>query len=276
MLKNTMKKIIFIMIIIMFNSFQISNVNATDAKNNNPMLKAIKINGIDIEPTFDMLTTEYVVNVDNSVEKVVIEAIPDDSKAKVNVVGDKNLKEGRNVFEINVVAENGKDKQSYYIYITKGEKEKSNANLKSLKVGEYELAPKFDADTINYAFEYPKNIEYLNIEAIPENEKSKIEVIGNENLKDVIQNIQVKVTAEDSQTVKTYYLTAKKEGIEVENPEGKEPIIENKKNKEVEDTGIFFYIIIVIMVTIIISIAIKLVIERRKNEKKYKKNKKSC
>ena len=40
------------MIIIMFNSFQISNVNATDAKNNNPMLKAIKINGIDIEPTF--------------------------------------------------------------------------------------------------------------------------------------------------------------------------------------------------------------------------------
>ncbi len=67
--KNTMKKIIFIMIIIMFNSFQISNVNATDAKNNNPMLKAIKINGIDIEPTFDMLTTEYVVNVDNSVEK---------------------------------------------------------------------------------------------------------------------------------------------------------------------------------------------------------------
>ncbi len=175
-------------------------------------------------------------------KKVVIEAIPDDSKAKVNVVGDKNLKEGRNVFEINVVAENGKDKQSYYIYITKGEKEKSNANLKSLKVGEYELAPKFDADTINYAFEYPKNIEYLNIEAIPENEKSKIEVIGNENLKDVIQNIQVKVTAEDSQTVKTYYLTAKKEGIEVENPEGKEPIIENKKNKEVEDTGIFFFI----------------------------------
>ena len=86
-------------------------------------------------------------------------------------------------------------------------------------------------------------------------------------IKDVIQNIQVKVTAEDSQTVKTYYLTAKKEGIEVENPEGKEPIIENKKNKEVEDTGIFFYIIIVIMVTIIISIAIKLVIERRKNEK---------
>lgn len=149
-----------------------------------------------------MLTTEYVVNVDNSVEKVEIEAIPDDSKAEVNVIGDKNLKEGRNVFEINVVAENGKDKQSYYIYITKGEKEKSNANLKSLKVGEYELAPKFDTNTINYAFEYPKDMEYLNIEAIPENEKSKIEVIGNENLKDVTQNIQVKVTAEDGKTVK--------------------------------------------------------------------------
>ena len=62
-------------------------------------------------------------------------------------------------------------------------------------------------------------------------------------------------------------MTAKKEGIEVENPEGKEPIIEDRQNKEVEDTSIGFYIIIIIMVIIIISIAIKLVIERRKNEK---------
>ena len=119
MLKNTMKKIIFIMIIIMFNSFQISDVNATDAKNNNPMLKAIKINGIDIEPTFDMLTTEYVVNVDNSVEKVEIEAIPDDSKAEVNVIGDKNLKEGKitiGPFDIEVIYTKGhtNDSVTYY------------------------------------------------------------------------------------------------------------------------------------------------------------------
>ncbi len=76
--------------------------------------KKIKINGVDIDPAFEMFTTEYVVNVDSNVTTAKIEAIPDDSNAKVKISGDKNLKEGRNVFEINVTAENGKDKQNYY------------------------------------------------------------------------------------------------------------------------------------------------------------------
>ncbi len=31
------------------------------------MLKEIKINGVDIDPAFEMFTTEYVVNVDSNV-----------------------------------------------------------------------------------------------------------------------------------------------------------------------------------------------------------------
>ena len=102
------------------------------------------------------------------------------------------------------------DKQNYYVYITRGDKEKSNANLKSLKIGEYELAPNFSPDTINYAFEYPQNLESLDIEAIPENQNAKVEIIGNENLKEVTQNIQIKVTAED-ETVRTYKIAVTKE-----------------------------------------------------------------
>ena len=196
MKRKIILKSVFIMAMIVFLNFcQINIANAADEKNNDPMLKEIKINGVDIDPAFEMFTTEYVVNVDSNVTTAKIEAIPDDSNAKVKISGDENLKEGRNVFEINVTAENGKDKQNYYVYITRGDKEKSNANLKSLKIGEYELAPNFSPDTINYAFEYPQNLESLDIEAIPENQNAKVEIIGNENLKEVTQNIQIKVTA---------------------------------------------------------------------------------
>ena len=137
MKRNIILKSVFIMAMIVFLNFcQINIANAADEKNNDPMLKEIKINGVDIDPAFEMFTTEYVVNVDSNVTTAKIEAIPDDSNAKVKISGDKNLKEGRNVFEINVTAENGKDKQNYYVYITRGDKEKSNANLKSLKIGE--------------------------------------------------------------------------------------------------------------------------------------------
>ena len=105
-----------------------------------------------------------------------------------------------------------------------------------MKIGEYELAPNFSPDTINYAFEYPQNLESLDIEAIPENQNAKVEIIGNENLKEVTQNIQIKVTAEDGQTVKTYYLTAKKAEGQVENPEavGEETNVEPRTTQNEE------------------------------------------
>lgn len=269
MKKNIILKCVFVIaIMVIFNFFQINISNAVDEKNNDPMLKGIKINGVDINPTFEMFTTEYVVNVDSNVTTAKIEAIPDDSNAKVKILGDENLKDGRNVFEINVTAENGKDKQDYYVYITKGDKEKSNANLKSLKIGEYELAPNFSPDTINYAFEYPQNLESLDIEAIPENENSKVEIIGNENLKDVTQNIQIKVTAEDGQTVKTYYLTAKKAEKQVENPEAIGEESTNIEPRTTQNKTIIYGIGIISIVLIIFVIVISIKKKGEKNENK--------
>ncbi len=65
-----------------------------------------------------MFTTEYVVNVDSNVTTAKIEAIPDDSNAKVKISGDKNFKkEGRNVFEINVTAEKWKKINKIIMFI---------------------------------------------------------------------------------------------------------------------------------------------------------------
>lgn len=204
--------------------------------NNNPMLKSIKINGKDINPPFDMFTTEYVILVEENIEKVNIEAIPDDSNAKVKIEGDTNLKLGKNDIKIEVTAEDGQSKQTYNLYITRGDANKANANLKELKVNGYDLAPGFNKDTINYAFEYSKKVEKFDISAVPEDEKAKIEVIGNENFSNEFTTIEIKVTAKDGQTVKTYYLIAKKTGNEDEQLEGKEEREENKEENKQEET----------------------------------------
>ena len=218
------KFLIIILIFLLFLTLGTISTNA-ETRNNDPMLKAIKINGEDIEPKFDMFTTEYVIIVDDNVEEINIEAIPDDENAQVQGIGNKQLKTGRNEFEIKVTAEDEISKQSYYIYITRGKTNNSNANLESLKIGEYELAPAFEKNTINYAIEYPENLEELEIIAKPEDDNAKVEIIGNKNLKNKHQNIEIKVTAGDKQTIKTYYVIAKKAGIE------------NEEDYEVEKNG---------------------------------------
>lgn len=269
-MKKYLNKIIFIIILFLVLSFQIEIVNAEDAKNNNPMLKDIKINGKEIEPNFDMFTTEYVLSVDEEVDVVEIEAIPDDENAEVEIIGNTNLEEGKNKFEIKVTAENQREEQSYFVYITKGNINNTNANLKSINIEDCELAPNFDKDVINYAFEYPKDLEKVEIEAIPEDDEAKIEIIGNENLKEVTQNIEVKVTAKDGVTVKTYNLIAKKADLQVEDPRGEEPeknINENinSNNKE----NIIFYTTLFVAIILIIVIIFK-----KKSKEKGEKNEK--
>ena len=266
------KKIVtiyFMMMITILCVGQLSIVKA-DEKNNDPMLKDIKINGEEINPPFEMFTTEYIVQVPEETTSIQIEAIPDDENASVEIIGDTdNLTIGRNQIEIKVTAENGIATQSYYIFVTRGNEEESNANLSSLTVKDVELAPNFDRNVINYAIEYPQELEKLEIEAIPEDDDATVSIIGNEHLTEISQTIEINVTAKDGQTIKTYYIIAKKAGMEVENPEGKETNVENivaeETNRESETKketseniplkvmSIFIIIIVIIAFVLIIK-----------------------
>lgn len=252
-------------------------VNA-DVENNNPMLKDIKINGKEIEPKFEMFTTEYVVVVNENVETAKIEATPDDLKAKVEIIGNEELRDGRNEFEIKVTAEDGETEQSYFIYITKGDANKANANLKSLKVENYDLAPLFEKNTIDYALEYPKDLQKLNVEAVPEDENAKIEIIGNEKLTNKFQKIEVKVVAVDKQTVKKYYITAKKvdktkmetaeneDNEDMENIDGQIEIDETNNKAIVDEKGKEKNEIISIAILLAIGVILAWIIIKRKNK----------
>ena len=269
-LQNSIKTFLLLMIMV-FMMGQLVVVKA-ETKNNNPMLKDIKIDGNEIEPTFEMFTTEYIVQVPEETTQIQIEAIPDDENANVEIIGNtENLEIGRNEIEIKVTAEDGIATQSYYIFVTRGNNQNTNANLKSLVIANTELAPTFDSNNINYAVEYPKDLEQLEIEAVPEDEEATVNIIGNENLTEITQTIEVQVTAQDGQTQKTYYVIAKKAGMEVESPEGEDISQEDGTTKENTSENIPLKVIGILIIIIIVIIAIIVILRKAKNRKEDNK-----
>ena len=227
-----MKKFIRIGIIILLigicNIILISNVNA-ETRNNNPLLMEILIDGKTIEPEFDQFITDYVMAIEK--ESIEIEAIPDDPNANVEIIGSTKLNIGKNDIEIKVTAEDKKTTQSYYLHITRGDVNKANANLKNIEVEGWNLNPKFNEKDTSYLVEYNGYIEKLNVNAIPENEKAKIEILDNDNFSSTIHIVTIRVTAEDGITTKEYKLTAKKAEEEVEDPSG----IRKTENKDMQE-----------------------------------------
>lgn len=67
-----------------------------------------------ISPEFNKDTKEYTVKLDSNVEKLTINASPNDSRASVSGTGEFEVSEGENKFEIIVTAENG-SKNSYIL-----------------------------------------------------------------------------------------------------------------------------------------------------------------
>lgn len=73
----------------------------------NNYLKSLQVDGYSISPEFNKETTEYSVEVPNGVDKITISATKEDSTASIGGIGDKEVVEGINKFEIKVEAENG-------------------------------------------------------------------------------------------------------------------------------------------------------------------------
>ena len=90
-------------------------------KSSNNSLKSIEIEEIKISPAFNKDKLEYTAVVSGDKEKVNIKAEVEDEKASIEGLGEKELKEGINKFEIIVTAENGISKK-YVITITRKEK----------------------------------------------------------------------------------------------------------------------------------------------------------
>ena len=162
-----------------------------------------------ISPEFNKDVKEYTVSIPYEVTEVNVTAVPTDSKATVEVNGNKELKEGENVVTITVTAEDG----SKTDYVVKVIRKRIPLALQSLIVRyenkegqliELPLSPAFSFDNFEYRLE---DIEYwierLNIEGIANIEGAVIDIQGADNLQvgENVITITLTIDAEDQEGV---------------------------------------------------------------------------
>ena len=186
---------------------------------------------------FKKATTSYNVEVPKSVEKISIYATPTDSKATVSGTGSKELKIGKNTFNIKVTAEDKKTTKTYTLNITRKKEEEisKDANLSNLGIRpkEYDFTG-FKSNKTEYKVFVPNDVEKINIYAYPSSDKATVTGNGEKTLKLGENTFNIKVTAEDKKTTKTYTLVVTKDEKEDNEEDEKENNEEDEKNQDTE------------------------------------------
>ena len=183
-------------------------------KSNDATLKKLDVSGYTLTPTFKSNINNYSMKVRNNITSLNVTAIPNNNEAQVVISGNKNWKEGNNTVTIKVTAEDG----TVNTYIVNVERASSNNNtktdnksndnyLKSLTIkSSHEMEPSFNKDVNTYNIKVPYEVEKLDLSYIKSNEKSKVEITGNEDFKvGSVNTVEIKVTAEDG-SVRIYSL----------------------------------------------------------------------
>ena len=181
-------------------------------KQNSTQLKSLRLNVEGIVPDFETDIYDYSLTLPEQLKEIKdIEVLPiaENENAKIEVSGNKNLKDGLNI--INVVVTNQEKRQEYKIKVTKTQNlEMANTNLENLAIEYAILSPEFNEQITRYNTQVANEINQLNILAIPENEQGKVEILGNNNLNEGNNKIEIKVTAPNGFTQRIYEINVYK------------------------------------------------------------------
>lgn len=178
------------------------------------------------------------------------------------------MKEGLNLIKIKVISEDNTKSNEYIIKVTKtNDIMSANTSLETLAIQDVLVFPTFDNSVTRYTAKIGNDVTKLNILAIPQNEKAKIEIKGNENLKEGNNKIVITVVAVNGFTKRDYIINTYKRNIK-EEQEYKENKIKQKekleqiyqaqrvstnviKNKEETNSKVIYFFIFIIFIIII-------------------------
>lgn len=209
-----------------------NTTESQNVSNDNANLEIMRLNQEGITPNFDPNIQEYYLVLDEKTDHIDVTAIPENIESKVTITGNKNLKNGKNVINIEVTSKDKTTVKNYKINVTKTNNiSKTNTNLETLAIENYELNPEFNNNTTNYNVEISKDTNTLNILAIPSDMDAKVEVAGNENLKQGDNKVIITVYAEDNITVKKYNINVYKRN------EDEETKYKENEQKEIEEAN---------------------------------------
>lgn len=172
-------------------------------------LKSLKLNSGNL--TFDPDITEYRMYVPKSLEKLEIEATPEDSNSDVKIENPEKLEIGDNKVTITVSSTDGTSKVYNLRIIKKTTEEISTNNyLELLTVTGYEID--FNREVLNYAIKLG-NKTYINVNAVAEDSNAEVTIDNTKYLtKSSIVNVMVR--AEDG-SARVYKISMNKKGSTV-------------------------------------------------------------
>lgn len=156
------------------------------------------------DTAFDKDVTVYTLTVPYDTKEVILSGSLEDILSTVDGLFKYELTEDKTTAIITVTAEDGSTKV-YTVYIVKEKPSvvptpvvyyySSNNYLKTLEAKGYEI--KFDRDTLEYELSVNNDVKSLDITAIAEDSRSRVEITGNENFKTGKNTVIISVKAEN-------------------------------------------------------------------------------
>lgn len=222
------------------------NVIRKISSNNN--LSSLKAGVGTFDIAFDKDVTVYTLTVPYDTESVILSGSLEDITSTVDGLIEYKLTDDKTTANITVVAEDGTIKV-YTVYIIKEAKPEnvatpvtyyysSNNYLKSLEIDGYEIT--FNKETNEYKITVKSDVTSLDIKAIPEDSRARVEITGNEKFKKGNNTVTITVTAEDGST-REYKITANKES------EKKEALTEIEGNSNTAEKVVIIILIILVV-----------------------------
>lgn len=85
-----------------------------------------------------------------------------------------------------------------------------NAKLEIMRLNEEGVNPDFSQDIYEYYLVVNENIKNLDVTAIPENDEAEVQISGNKNLKNGLNQIKINVTSKDKSNTEEYVINVTK------------------------------------------------------------------
>ena len=257
------------------NNVQTNNNNAEtnnqqEIISQNVNLKELHLNVEGISPSFNKDILEYYLVVSNFINNIEVDAKPEEQTANVSITGNNNLVLGNNKIEIVVTSKDSKNSKKYVINVSKlQDKNIGNASLENLAIENVAIIPEFSSDILSYSAEVDSNIESINILAVPQNEKATVEIYGNNNLQIGDNFVEIKVIAEDENTIKNYNILVHKKNKQEEQTEDESKEVLNKTKEDIKkhENKYYLWIIFIIFLIILVSIIAFIIWKKRQNKK---------
>lgn len=186
-------------------SITINRKEDPNNKSNDNYLKELEIKDKVLD--FDKNKKNYELTVDYDTKKLDINAVSSSNKSNVEIIGNDDLKVGKNEIIVKVTAKDNSVRE-YKIIVTRKDKNvilDNNSFLKSITISGYQI--NFNKNTYNYTLKI-KDEDSLDIKVDTESNVAKVKIVGNNNLNNN-NIIKIIVTAEDK-TTSTYSITVNK------------------------------------------------------------------